>query len=103
MSKRVKRHFSAETKVSIIRKHLIEKVAISALCDEYSLSPNQIYDWTNKFFENGAEAFKKDRSKELKNAEIKIKEKDSIINRKDGIIAGITSEFVALKKSLGEL
>ena len=37
---RKKRHnYTPEEKVSILRRHLVENVAISDLCDEYQLQP----------------------------------------------------------------
>ncbi|MBM4084775.1 MAG: transposase [Planctomycetes bacterium] len=38
-----RRRFSPEQKVAILRQHLIEKVPVSALCDQHGLRPNQFY------------------------------------------------------------
>ena len=56
MSKQ-RRHFLDTEKVAILKRHLIDKVPISDLCDELDLYPNQFYDWLKKFFENGHLAF----------------------------------------------
>ena len=52
-----RRHFLDHEKVAILKRHLIDKVPISDLCDELDLYPNQFYDWLKKFFENGHLAF----------------------------------------------
>src|SRR5271169_1990938 len=52
-----RRHFADEEKVAILKRHLIDKVPVSDLCDELDIYPNQFYDWLKKFFENGHLAF----------------------------------------------
>ncbi|MCA1962134.1 MAG: transposase [Desulfomonile sp.] len=52
-----RRRFSAEDKVRILRRHLVDKVPVSDLCDEQGLHPTLFYKWQKEFFENGASAF----------------------------------------------
>ena len=52
-----RRKFSAQEKVALLRRHLVEKVPVSDLCDECHLAPNVFYRWQKEFFENGAAAF----------------------------------------------
>jgi transposase len=41
MSKqRTRRLFTAEQKAAILKRHLIDKVQVSDLCDEYQLTPS---------------------------------------------------------------
>ena len=54
---RQRRHFADADKVAILKRHLIDKVPVSDLCDEFDIYPNQFYDWLKKFFENGHLAF----------------------------------------------
>jgi transposase-like protein len=56
-SKRSRRHFNAEQKVAILRRHLVDKVPVSNLCDEYQLQPSLFYQWQRQMFENMAGAF----------------------------------------------
>jgi len=46
-----------EEKVAILRRHLVEGIPISGLCDELGLQPTVFYRWQKEFFENGAAAF----------------------------------------------
>ena len=57
MSTKKRRNFTPEEKVAILKKHLLENVAVSDLCDQYSLHPAVFYRWQKEFFENGASAF----------------------------------------------
>jgi len=59
MDKRRKR-FMAKEKVRVLRRHLVEKVPVSDVCDELGVQPTQFYRWQQQFFENGSVAFKKE-------------------------------------------
>jgi transposase-like protein len=54
--KKIRKH-TAEEKVAILRRHLLNQEAISKLCDELGLQPTVFYRWQKEFFENGAAAF----------------------------------------------
>jgi transposase len=55
--KKQRKHYTAEEKVAILRRHLLENEPISKLCDELGLQPTVFYRWQKEFFENGAAAF----------------------------------------------
>src|SRR5258708_1403902 len=61
MSKQ-RRHFDGTQKVAILKRHLIDKVPVSDLCDELDLYPTQFYAWLKEFFENGQAAFDRVRT-----------------------------------------
>jgi transposase-like protein len=54
-----RKHYSPEEKVVILKKHLLDQVPISTICDEYHLQPTVFYRWQKEFFENGAAAFQR--------------------------------------------
>lgn len=56
MNPQQRRHISPEEKVAILRRHFVDKVPLSDLCDEYRIQPQQFYVWQKTFFENGAAA-----------------------------------------------
>jgi len=97
-----RRHFSAEEKVATLRRHLLDKVPVSDLCDELGLQPNQFYLWQKAFFENGAAAFAvrtDSRTIKLEQENVALRTK---LARKDEVIAEIMVSHIELKKSLGE-
>jgi transposase len=53
-----RKNYTPTEKVAIFRCHLIDRVPVSDLCDEYRLSPTLFYLWQNLFFENGTSAFR---------------------------------------------
>ena len=103
---RSRRHFSAEEKAAIVRRHLIDKVPVSDLCDELGLQPTQIYTWQKQLFENAAGAFERSngKSKKKDNAkDRKIQSLEAKIQQKNEVVAELVQEHVQLKKDLGEL
>ena len=55
--KKTRKQYTAEEKVAILRRHLLDQEPISKLCDEVGLQPTVFYRWQKEFFENGAAAF----------------------------------------------
>jgi transposase len=55
--KKQRKHYTAEEKVAILRRHLLEQVPISELCDKQGLQPTVFYRLQKEFFENGSAAF----------------------------------------------
>jgi transposase-like protein len=100
-----RRHFAGTEKVAILKRHLVDKVAVSNLCDEYDLYPNQFYGWLKEFFENGHVAFDNGRkSKAAEDAkDQKIERLEAKLQRKDSVLAELMEEHTLLKKELGEI
>jgi len=99
-----RRKYSAEDKVRILKRHLVERVAVSDLCDEYGLNPNVFYRWQKEFFENGAAAFESRRNGRASGSRERerIARLEARLAHKDEVIAEIMADHVRLKKSLGE-
>jgi transposase-like protein len=51
------KHHTPEEKVAILRRHLVDRIPVSTLCDEHRLHPTVFYRWLKQFFENGVAAF----------------------------------------------
>ena len=100
-----RRHFAGTEKVAILKRHLLDKVPVSDLCDEYDLYPNQFYAWLKEFFENGQAAFDNGRkSKAVEDAkDKKIEQLEAKLVRKNEVMAELMEAHTELKKSLGEL
>ncbi len=104
--KRSRRQFTTEQKVALLKRHLIDKVPVSDLCDEEELQPSVFYQWQRQLFENLAGAFTtpagEGPSKREKELVAKTKELEAKLAKKDNVIAEISAEYVQLKKELGE-
>ena len=106
MSKR--KHLTPEQKVSIVRRHLLENVAVSDLCDEHGIHPTQYYSWQKQLFENAGSAFErrpnKANQRRTQDAQAKkIAQLEEKLQKKNEVVAELLEEHVQLKKELGEL
>lgn len=105
-SKRSRRHFTTEQKVAILKRHMVDKVPVSDLCNELGLQPSVFYQWQRQALENRAATFSPPLadgpSKREKELEAKTKELEAKLVKKDHVIAEVAAELVATKKALGE-
>ncbi len=106
-ARRTRRPFTTEQKAAILRRHMVDKVPVSDLCNELGLQPSLFYQWQRQALENLVGALNTptpsgpSRREKEQAAEIgRLKER---LARKDGVIAEISAEYVQLKKNLGEL
>jgi transposase-like protein len=101
---RERRHFSPHEKVAIVKRHLVDGVAVSDLCDEHHIQPNQFYQWQRQLFENGSAAFeRKTKSAGPSPAERQVEALRAKLATKNEVIAELMEECVSLKKLDGRL
>ena len=105
MSKR--KHFTPEQKIAIVRRHLLEGVPVSDLCDELEIHATQYYNWQTQLFENGTPAFERrpnqaNRRRQESAAARKIAQLEAKLQKKNEVVAELLEEHVQLKKELGE-
>jgi transposase len=100
---RERKNYTPEEKVAILKRHLVEKVPISDLCDELGLNPTVFYGWQKQFFENGTAAFQKTRRRQVDRRDQKIERLEAKLVQKNEVLAELMQEHVQLKKELGEL
>ena len=99
----MRKNFTAAEKVAILRRHFIEKITVSNLCEELNLQPTVFYRWQKTLFENGALAFQRHPNGKDQKAERKIASLEAKISVKNEVLSELMEEHVALKKSLGEV
>ncbi len=103
-----RKQYSPGQKVAIVRRHLLENVPVSDLCDEYGIHATQYYQWQKQLFEQGEIAFarrpNKANLKRQQNAyENKIGQLEEKLQGRNEVVAELLQEHVQLKKGLGEL
>jgi transposase len=96
-------NYTPEEKVFILKRHLVEQIPISDLCDEYKLQPKVFYLWQKQFFENGAAAFVRDNDRTKRDDEQRIQKLEEKLRRKHEVLSELMEEHIKLKKELGEL
>jgi transposase-like protein len=101
---RKKRHnYTPEEKALILKRHLVEGVAVSALCDEYHLQPKVFYDWQKQLFEGAAAAFTRGTLGSSRKEQKRIHQLEDKLQKKNEVLSELMEEHVKLKKELGEL
>jgi transposase len=98
-----RKNYTPTEKVAILRRHLIDRVPVSDLCDEYQLSPTLFYLWQKLFFENGASASQR-KGDSAEPAHLRtIAALQEKLRRTNEVVSELMEEHIQLKKELGEL
>lgn len=95
----MQRRIKAETKMLILREHLENQVPMSDLAEKYHVNVNSIISWKKKLFESGAAIFESSKDGSATGKDETIERLTSEVRRKEGVIAELAAEVVALKKS----
>jgi transposase-like protein len=98
-----RKNYTPVEKVAILRRHLIDHVPVSDLCDEHQLSPTLFYLWQKQFFENGPAAFERKGAAPEGHLQRTIAALRDKLRRKNEVVAELIEEHIKLKKDLGEL
>ena len=102
---RKRRHFTAEQKAQIVRRHLSGKEPVSKLAEELGLQPSLIHTWVNQVLAQAERAFERSggngrvqQTKDRQMEQLRAKLAD-----KNEVIAELMEANVRAKKELGEL
>ena len=103
--KQTRRHFTPQEKVAIVKRHLLEGIAISTVCDEFQINPTLFYLWQRQLFENAHLTFENGRKvRAACDANVlRIQQLEAKLVRKNEVMAELMEAHTELKKSLGEL
>jgi len=101
--KKTRKYYTSEEKVVILRRHLIDRIPVSDVCEEQALKPTVFYRWQKQFFENGAAAFEKKTAPQQSAAKKKIATLEAKLTRKNEVLGELMEEHIQLKKNCGEL
>ena len=101
--RKTRKNYTAQEKVFILKRHLVDWTARSDLCDEHNLQPTVFYRWQKEFFENGATAFEKSNSGSKKAEKKRIDQLEAKIQTKNEVLSELMEEHIQLKKDLGVL
>src|SRR5512135_983452 len=94
--RKTRKNYSPPEKVAILRRHLIDRVPVSDLCDEYQLQPTLFYAWQKLFFENGAAAFERKNSPAESHHLRTIAALREKLQRKNEVVAELMEEHIPI-------
>ena len=99
-----RRHFTADQKAQIVRRHLSGKEPVSNLADEFGIQPSQIHYWVNQVLDQAERALRSAPGRPAGIEQLndrKIKRLQAKLTQKNEVIAELMEEHVKLKKELG--
>jgi transposase len=100
-----RRHLSPQEKVAALKRHLLENVPVSTICDQLGIAPTLFYRWQKELFENCHVVFENGRKAKAADdgKDTKIQQLEAKLTRKNEVMAELMEAHTELKKSLGEL
>lgn len=97
---RKNRRVSNAEKVKAVKRHLLEKVPVSELCDELGVAPSAFYTWQQKVFANAETALEATAKRPQKSeAQRRIDLLEQRLRQREEALAELMSEYVVLKKN----
>jgi transposase len=97
----VHQQFTAAEKIAILRRHLLEQVPVSDLCDEHGIHLTVFNRWQKQLFENGAAAFAYHPNNAQDAASKKLTALEEKLARKNEVLSELMEEHTKLRKALG--
>ena len=100
-----RRHLNPQEKIAALKRHLLEGVPVSTICDELGIAPTLFYRWQKELFENGHALFENGRkAKAVEDAkDDKIQQLEAKLTRKNEVMAELMEALTDEKKRNGEL
>jgi transposase-like protein len=92
-----RKNYTASEKIAILRRHLIDRVPVSDLCDEYKLSPTLFDAWQKQLFENGTVALERKNASPQAGLLKTIAALREKLQRKNEVVAELMEEHIQLK------
>lgn len=102
VTKKQRKHFTAEQKAAIVRQHLVDRKSVADVCEEHGIQPTVFYRWQKQVFDNLAALFEKNSDKHRMRLEEQVDALKARLARKDEVIAEITQDYIDAKKNIGE-
>jgi transposase-like protein len=100
-----RRHLTPQEKIVALKRHLLENVPVSEICDQLGIAPTLFYRWQKELFENGHAIFENGRkAKAIEDANVnKIQLLEAKLTRKNEVMAELMEALTEEKKRHGEL
>ena len=60
----IRKRYTSEKKVEILREHLKNKMSVTEICSKYGITPAMFYRWEKDLFEGAIETFSSSNTQE---------------------------------------
>lgn len=103
--RKAQKQYSPEEKMALLRRHWVEKVPVSTLCDEAGIQPTVFYRWQERLFKSAEAVFQRSGAAvgQQTQQQARVEKLEQKMRQKDEVIAELMAEHLALKKANGEL
>jgi len=99
-----RRKFPSHQKVGILKRHFVDKVPVSDLCEQETLQPSLFYKWQKDLFDNASEILDlKGRKRSADSQQQQVRDLERKLEQKNEVIAELMQEHIKLKKECGEI
>lgn len=102
ISKSTRRRFSAAEKSKALKRHLVEGIPISKVCDDLQIKPSQFYQWQAQVFQNLENLFDRPRGPKPSEHSEQLIQLENKVREKDEVIAELMAEYLKVKKKTGD-
>ncbi len=98
-----RRHVTPQQRIAALKRHLLEGVPVSTICDDLGIAPTLFYRWPKELFENGHTLFENGRvAKAVDNAkDEKIHKLEAKLLKKNEVMAELMEALTEEKKRNG--
>lgn len=79
--------FPSRRKLAILKRHQVDNVPVTDLCDEYVLQLIVFYRWQKEFFEHGTVAFDRDRVRQKNKETERMRKLEQKLQRKSEVLS----------------
>ena len=99
-----RRHVEPHEKIAALKRHLLEGVPVSTLCDELGIAPTLFYRWQKELFENGHALFRNGRVAKAAEdrKDQKIQQLEAKLQKKNEVMAELMEALTEEKKEMGK-
>lgn len=96
-----RKSYPATERVAIIKRHLVDKIPVSDLCDQHGIHPTVFCRWQKDLFENGAAAFEKVDRRHQREERKRFEQLEAKLQAKNEVLSELMEEHVRLNTTLG--
>ena len=109
-----RRNRAPAKKAAIVRRHLVDKVPVSALAEELDVQPSVIHGWIKHVLDQAEAAFERSqqrkgrpkqdpKDRQIADLQTQLAHKEAKLAQKNEVISELMEENVRSKKANGEL
>ena len=103
MPKKTRKRFTAQEKVAILRRHLLEHTPVSDLRGQNGILPTMFCRWQKESFENAAAAFEPRALRAGDDEDRRTTFLDQTLQRTHEALSELIEEHIKIKKELRDL